>query len=104
MLRTTPWQELADSLAAEVSPAQRVEWATGTVSDWAQESYDIVTSARFMYCEWEVTGGARTCAPRPGRRVLGESYQQEFAPVVRRRLLQAGVRLADVLSRNLAPG
>ena len=98
---SSEWHEFADRLAADISPEQRANWVRGTPTDWAQESYDIVTTQQFQYCEWQVIGGARTCASMPGRRVLGDAYQNTFGPVVIRRLQQAGVRLAEVLLRHL---
>lgn len=95
------WQEFADQLIATISPTQRAEWILGTATDWAQESYDIVTSQQFQYCEWQEVGGARTCAPLAGSRMLNETYQQLFAPIVVRRLQQAGVRLAELLRVHL---
>lgn len=96
------WQAFADRLASDVTSAQQTSWAQGTPTDWAQESYDIVTSQQFQYCEWQEIGGARTCTPRPGSRTLGEAYQREFAPVVMRRLQQAGARLAELLRTHLS--
>jgi hypothetical protein len=101
MFASADWQEFADRLAADITPEQRTQWSQGAPTDWAQESYDIVTSQQFQYCEWQVVGGARTCQARPGSRTLNESYQEEFAPVVARRLQQAGTRLADILRTHL---
>ena len=102
LLGTTGWQDFADMLARDITPAQQATWIQGTATDWAQESYNIVTSPAVQYCEWQVVGGAATCAARPGTRTLGEAYQLEFADDVRMRLQQAGVRLVELLRANLS--
>jgi hypothetical protein len=102
LLGNARWEDFADSLADSSSPAQRSRWIEGGAADWAQESYDIVTSPSAQYCDWEVIGGAPTCNARPGRRVLNESYQREFKDVVAQRLQLAGVRLAQLLRTHLA--
>lgn len=96
------WQEFADRLAGEITSAQRATWVQGTATDWAQESYNLITSPKAQYCTWEMTGGAMTCAARPGSRTIGGEYQAEFADDVMARLQQAGVRLAELIRTNLA--
>jgi hypothetical protein len=95
------WQEFADKLAAEITPAQRATWIHGTATDWAQESYNLITSPKAQYCEWRASGGAMSCEARPGTRTVTEEYQAEFADDVMMRFQQAGVRLADLLRNNL---
>jgi hypothetical protein len=76
-------------LAASDTAENRLEWMKGTVEDWATES---LLAAREAYQD-----------PATGNRIksgtkLGDAYQQKSLPVVRRRLCQAGVRLARVLN------
>ncbi len=101
LLGTTSWQGFADTLARRITPAQQASWITDNPTHWAQESYNIVTSPAFQYCDWQVSGGAATCAPRAGTRTLGESYQLEFGDDVALRLQQAGVRLAEFIRQSL---
>jgi hypothetical protein len=101
LLGTTGWQDFADALAREITPAQQAWWIQDGPTHWAQESYNIATSPAFQYCEWQVSGGAPTCAARPGTRTLGPTYQLEFSDDVKMRLQQAGVRLADLLRKAL---
>ena len=100
-LGTVGWQEYADQLARDITPAQRATWVQGAAVDWAQESYDLITAPRAQYCDWQVIGDAATCAARAGGRSLGEQYQLEFADEVSMRLQQAGVRLAEMIRLNL---
>jgi hypothetical protein len=95
------WQDFADKLAAEITPAQRATWIQGTATDWAQESYNLITSPKAEYCEWRASGGSMSCEPRPGSRNVTAEYQAEFADDVMMRFQQAGVRLAELIRNNL---
>lgn len=101
LLASRHWQDFADSLATEISPAQRATWIQGSPVDWAQESYNLVTSTKARYCAWAVVGGAASCEARPGRRTLDASYQLEFGDDVAARLQMAGVRLVQTLQEHL---
>ena len=101
LLASRHWQEFADSLTTEISPAQRATWIQGAPVDWAQESYNLVTSRKARYCTWNVVGGAATCEARPGGRTLDASYQLEFGDDVAGRLQMAGVRLVRILQEHL---
>jgi len=79
---------LAD-LAPLDTPANRDAAMRGSVEDWATES---LLAARAAYRVPET--GMRI---KPGQK-LADSYQEANLPVVRRRLYQAGVRLALVLN------
>jgi hypothetical protein len=78
-----------DDLAALDTPENRAAWMKGTVEDWATES---LLAAREAYQD-PATGNRI----KPGTK-LGDTYQQKALPVVRRRLCQAGMRLAMVLN------
>jgi hypothetical protein len=95
------WRTLADRLAREVTPAEQATWIGSEATAWAQESYNLTTRPRTEYCRWRTIGGTPTCAPLPGGRALGDSYQREFEDDVTLRLQQAGVRLADLLRQHL---
>lgn len=102
VIASSGWQDVADRLAREITPAQQASWVQGTATDWAQESYNLVTSPKAQYCDWQPVGGTMSCAARPGSRFLGESYQLEFADDVALRFQQAGVRLAELIRTNLS--
>jgi nuclease S1 len=79
---------LAD-LAALDTPENRAAWMTGTPEDWATES---LLAAREAYQD-----------PKTGNRIksgtkLSDEYQAKNVPVVRQRMVEAGVRLAMVLN------
>ncbi len=101
LLGATSWMDFADQLSREVTPAQQASWIRGTATDWAQESYNLITSPKAQYCVWEPVGGTKSCSARPGSRTLGEQYQVEFGDDVALRWQQAGVRLAELIQANL---
>jgi hypothetical protein len=79
---------------AELDTAEnRAAWMSGTVEDWATES---LLDARAAY---QVPGTDKRIK---SRQKLGDEYQVKHLPVVRRRLYQAGLRLAWVLNQALA--
>lgn len=81
--------DLAADLTARAAADDAKAWVGGTVEDWANESLD---AARGAYREPDADG-----ALRQGSK-LGDAYQAANLPVARRRLAQAGVRLAEVLN------
>jgi hypothetical protein len=80
-------------LAALDTAGNRASWIGGTVEDWATES---LLAARQAYQVPET--GQRL---KPGQK-LADAYQTANLPVIRRRLGQAGMRLASVLNEVFA--
>ncbi len=78
----------ARRLGAEITAAQVGEWADFDVVGWSRESYEVVDSLVYD-------------VPRDGK--LGDDYYERAAPIVERRMKQAGVRLAFLLN-NAAAG
>jgi hypothetical protein len=76
-------------LAILESPQASADAGKGEVEDWATES---LLAARAAYVVPEIGGRIK-----PGQK-LGALYFDERLPVVRHRLYQAGVRLANVLN------
>jgi len=76
-------------LAALDTPENRQTAMRGTVENWATES---LLAARQAYQVPET--GKRL---KPGQK-LADVYQDKSLPVIRRRLSQAGLRLAMVLN------
>ena len=80
------WFRDVDALA---TPENAADWAKGTVVDWANESFAAAKKA------YLVPGTDREL--KPGTK-LGQEYQDAALPIIRRRLAQAGTRLASVLN------
>ncbi len=80
-------------LAEVDTEKNRATWLGGTVEDWATES---LLAPRAAY----VVPGT-DARIKPGRK-LSREYHDTHLPVVRRRLCQAGLRLAVVLNECLS--
>jgi hypothetical protein len=94
-------EQLAQDLENSITDEQRAQWLRATPLDWAQESYDIATLPAVEYCEWKLSANGEACAAKSGERKLTAEYQEKFAPVVKMRLRQAGVRLAGQIRKGL---
>jgi hypothetical protein len=84
---------LLGDLSGLVDASGSAGWASGSVVDWAEESF---AAARAAYRD-PTTGRDL----RPGAK-LGDAYQKAGLPVARNRLAQAGVRLARLLDAAFA--
>ena len=72
-----------------LTPKNIEEWSRGDVVDWTNESLDAAKTAyRHLPSEAPLPTGAR----------LGKDYEEFAAPIIRLRLAQAGVRLANELN------
>ncbi|MFV8782598.1 S1/P1 nuclease [Microbulbifer sp. SA54] len=78
------WQQYADLQVANLDESMAQPWLGTSAVEWASESHVLAHSNAYA-------GGA----------VLGERYFEQNKPVVEQRLLQAGVRLADLLNTAL---
>ena len=87
----------ARGLLADLSPADRATMRSGSVSDWAVESWQA--SRDFAY--GMLPGDP--CAPPPAERpVITEAMTQRLIPIVRRQVARGGLRLARLLDEALA--
>jgi len=87
-----PEDQLYVTLERAMTPAEKEEWARGSVESWAQESFNAAREVVYDDLPQAATRGV----PQ-----LGEAYQREAEPVVERQLEKAAVRLAAIL--NEAP-
>ncbi|MDP9057221.1 MAG: S1/P1 nuclease [Pseudomonadota bacterium] len=98
---TLPEPALADAshpIVRVYSPAERARIATGDIADWARESYQIArnfTYARAFHHDPCV-------GSTPTEIDISEADVRASLPIVRWRLVQAGLRLARVLDQALA--
>jgi hypothetical protein len=76
-------REVAARLDQAVTPEERREWQRGTAADWALESLTLVRSHVYSV---------------PESREITADYAKRAQVVVRRRLAQAGMRLAWLLN------
>lgn len=82
-----------------MTAAQSVKtFSTQSPWKWADESYQIVTSSAFKYCD-KRNGACRS--PRGNKVTLPRDYQTTFAPIINQRMVLAGKRLAQLLGLTL---
>ncbi len=82
-LRAVPY---AEALLAEPRPPSDFAWRRGAAREWAEQSCAIVSSGIY-----------------PNDPRIDRAYVARHRPVVERRLLEAGLRLAALLNAELAP-
>ena len=100
------WDSLPDSLVSGgahplvrvYTPAERARIATGDVADWARESYDL--GRKFTYTRAFHHDPCVGATPKVVD--ISAADIQASLPVVRQRLVQAGLRLTRVLDQALA--
>ena len=76
-------QEIAKRLTANLPEEERLKWQTGDPTQWTNESFMLVRSYAYN------TGPSVE---------LSDVYVEKARPIVRRRLAQAGIRLAGLLN------
>ncbi|MFA6219407.1 MAG: S1/P1 nuclease [Erythrobacter sp.] len=90
----------APSLVRRYGPDERAGLDGGAAADWGRESWEI--SRGFVYPE------AFDCAPctgpLPDKAALTQDDIERALPIARRRIAQAGLRMARYLDEAFAPG
>lgn len=76
-------EEVAKQLTANLTEAERLKWQAGDPAQWTNESFVLVHSHAYN------TGPSVE---------LSDDYVEKARPIVRRRLTQAGIRLAWLLN------
>jgi hypothetical protein len=95
---STPAAE-ARGLLSEAAAAERPALAAGTVTDWAQEAWQV--SRDFAYGSML----SDACAEQPAQPpVLRQDKIAQLIPIVRRQILRGGLRLARVLDEAFGAG
>src|SRR5215831_7987625 len=79
-------QAMAKLLDEECDPNDRTAWQAGTPTDWANES--LALTIEYVY-------------PLPESHEITEEYVKRAMPILHRRLVQAGIRLAWLLNDAL---
>ena len=73
-------------------------WQTKHVWQWADESFQIVRSPNFNYCQLNSQGN---CQKPQNKIKLPPDYLTQYQPVMEQRLLQAAQRLTKILDASL---
>ncbi|MDK2758953.1 MAG: S1/P1 nuclease [Blastomonas fulva] len=88
-----------EPMVRRYAAAERSPYLTGTVEDWALESWSIARDIAYPTAQH-----GPACGPtlKPGERARHDDGDIEtLVPVVRQQVLRAGLRLADALERAL---
>ncbi|MFT8736362.1 MAG: S1/P1 nuclease [Zymomonas mobilis] len=88
-------QHLADSLAKDITPADKKSWALGNSKQWAMESFQL--GKRYAYSFHPPAGCDASRPPIP----VSSGYDSAAQKVATLQLKKAGVRLAYVLNHRL---
>ena len=91
----------ADPVARRYAPAERAELGGGVPADWGRESWEIARS--FIYPTAFDTEDV-CAAPLPMKTALSQEDIVRGVPIAKRRVQQAGIRIADLLESAFAPG
>ena len=87
-------------VARRYTAQERAELAGGTSADWGRESWEI--AREFIYPE---TFGCDPCeGDLPDEVDMSQAIIDRSLPIARRRVLQAGLRMADYLDAAFEPG
>ena len=90
----------ADPVVRRYAPAERAALSGGSAADWGRESWQI--AREFVYPN--AFGVEDVCAQDlPKRTALSQEDIVAAIPVVRRRVVQAGLRIAELLDSALGP-
>ena len=91
----------ADPVVRRYSPAERAELGGGGPADWGRESWQI--SRSFVYPT--AFDRENVCeADLPGETALTQDDIVRGVPIAKRRVQQAGLRIAELLESAFAPG
>jgi hypothetical protein len=91
----------ADPVVRRYSPAERADLAGGTPDDWGRESWEI---ARGFVYPTAFDSDDVCAAPLPMAAALSQDDIVRGVPIAKRRVQQAGLRIADLLTTAFAPG
>jgi hypothetical protein len=91
----------ADPVVRRYSAAERAELTGGTPDDWGRESWEIARS--FVY-PTAFDSDDVCAAPLPDETALSQDDIIRGVPIAKRRVQQAGLRIADLLTSAFAPG
>lgn len=91
----------ADPVVRRYAPAERAELGGGSPDDWGRESWEIARN--FVYPTAFDTDDV-CAAPLPPKTALSQEDIVRGVPIAKRRVQQAGLRIADLLTSAFAPG
>lgn len=101
-------RQIADDLYGDVSEQQRAAWKHDSPIEWVNESFQITISPAARYCVkkhgacWYSSDNMMLDQGEEWRNLtVAEDYLQLHGPIIKLRLQQAGIRLAQLLNQSL---
>jgi hypothetical protein len=88
--------QVASTLRAQITPAQRAQWRKGDAASWAQEAYGVARSVAYT------VGSPAACQQDAAPITLPAGYDAKAQAAAALQLERAGVRLGVVLNQALA--
>jgi len=105
------YQEIATSLRDDISEQQRAAWKHDSPIEWVNESFQITISPAAGYCIqkqgacWYSSDNMMLDQGEEWRNLtITADYLQMHAPIIKLRLQQAAIRLAQLLNMSLIHG
>ena len=102
------YRQISAQLRGAISDEQRMAWKFDSPIEWANESFQVTISKQANYCIrrqgacWYARNNMLLDDGEPWREiVISDEYLQSHEATVRRRLQQAGIRLAQLLSSSM---
>jgi nuclease S1 len=99
----------ADQIVVGLPPADISKWSSGTLEEWARESYEIAKTVAYSYPA-DIVAGKHPLPVRRGEKDscgavtvyrVDMAYRERAIAAVRQQLAKAGVRLAFLLRENI---
>jgi hypothetical protein len=88
-------RDAATDIINSIPPGMQDQWKQGGTLEWANESFKITRAPTTKYCIQQGT----FCNKPTADVNVDADYVKDHTPVVRERLIQAGVRLAHLLNQ-----
>ena len=102
------YQAISNMLRPVITSEQKDAWRFDSPIEWANESYQITISPAARYCVWQqgacwyTQDNMMLDTNEPWHTVqIDVAYLEQHAETVRKRIQQAGVRLAQLLNQSL---
>jgi hypothetical protein len=101
-------RQLATSWSAAVTDVERAEWLSSMPWQWSMESYAITLRPGVGYCVvvqsvCRYSNSSETFSGTTRSVAVTDNYAVMAAPIIQRRITQAGVRLAHLINTALDP-
>lgn len=102
------YRQIATDFRVDINDDERLAWRHDSPVEWANESLQITLSKSAQYCThkqgacWYTADNMLLSRGETWKQLkISKRYLRRHGPVVRKRLQQAGVRLAAILNRTL---